>query len=526
MRGSLKEVPFADVVQLMVMGKKTGRLSVTNGEDFLELYFKGGIVIYGKMVNRSEKIGEILLSRGVIDEEKLKQAKILVEKGKPNLGSALLELGVPEEEIVKAYEEEVKKFVSSAILWDDGYFNFEPDEFPRERPLISIDPSLLLLESARAFDEWKKIQEIVPSLNDICILKDRTYIPQNEKEKKILELVDGKKTVKEVFEHSGENLFNIAETFRGLIFKGVIETKEKKEEEEEVSKAKILEHINLGYAFLKTGLYEEAEREFRRLHELVPESAEGYFYLGLLSIYKKDFEKAAGFLKGALKRDPDNPKILNNLLYIYIETDRLDLAEEIIKKLEETGFEDERFILNKAIFYEKKGEREKFENIIKDLMKDKSFLKTPYILLAQKFYNDKKYLQVIEILSILKGYDKENPEVNYGLGISYRAIKRHREAEEFLRQAVRLAPSNVKYKLALGDLLYEKGRYDECKNIYTQVLSIDSKNREALFRLGNIYLREGKYEDALRYFEELLKIDPENQKARRNVEIIKKTLNV
>jgi len=526
MRGSLKEVPFADVVQLMVMGKKTGRLSVTNGEDFLELYFKGGIVIYGKMINRPEKIGEILLSKGIIDEEKLKQAKNLAEKDKPNLGSALLELGVPEEEIKKVYEKEVKEFVSSAILWDDGYFNFEPDEFPRERPLISIDPSFLLLESARAFDEWRKIQEIVPSLNDICILKEHTYIPKDEKERKILELVDGKRTVKEILEHSGRNLFEIAETFRELIFKGVIETKEKKEREEETSRVKILEHINLGYAFLKTGLYEEAEREFKRLYELMPHSAEGYFYLGLLSIYKKDFEKAKEFLKEALKRDPDNPKILNNILYIHIETENLGLAEEIIKKLDEKGFKDERFLLNKAIFYEKKGERENFENIIKDLMKERSFFKTPYILLAQKFYKEKKYLQAIEILSILKGYDKENPEVNYGLGISYRAIKRYKEAEEFLRQAVKLAPSNAKYKLALGDFLYEKGRYEECKNIYTQVLSIDSKNKEALFRLGNIYLREGKYKDALRYFEELLKIEPENQKAKRNVEIIKKTLNV
>ncbi len=159
-------------------------------------------------------------------------------------------------------------------------------------------------------------------------------------------------------------------------------------------------------------------------------------------------------------------------------------------------------------------------------MKERSFLKAPYILLAQKLYKEKKYLQVIEILSILKGYDKENPEVNYGLGISYRAIKRHKEAEEFLRQAIKLAPSNVKYKLALGDLLYERGKYEECKNIYTQVLSIDPKNKEALFRLGTLYLRETKYKDALRYFEELLKIEPENQKAKRNVEIIKKTLNV
>ncbi len=526
MRGSLKEVPFADVVQLMVMGKKTGRLSVTNGEDFLELYFKGGIVIYGKMVNRLEKIGEVLLLKGIIDEEKLKKAEILLEKGKPNLGSALIELGVPEGEIKKAYEEEVKKFVSSAILWNEGYFNFEPDEFPRERPLISIDPSFLLLESARAFDEWKKIQEIIPSLNDICLLKDRTYIPENEKEIKILELVDGKRTVKEIFEHSGEHLFDIAETFKKLIFKGIIETKEKKEDKEEVSRAKILEHINLGYAFLKTGLYEEAEREFRRLQELIPDSAEGYFYLGLLYIYRKEFEKAEEFFKNALKKDPDNTKILNNLLYLYIETEKFESGEKIIKKLEEKGFDDERFLLNKAIFYEKKGEKEKFETTIKKLMKERAFLKTPYILLAQKLYKEKKYLQVIEILSILKGYDKENPEVNYGLGISYRAIKRHKEAEEFLRQAIKLAPSNVKYKLALGDLLYERGKYEECKNIYTQVLSIDPKNKEALFRLGTLYLRETKYKDALRYFEELLKIEPENQKAKRNVEIIKKTLNV
>ncbi len=525
MRGSLKEVPFADVVQLMVMGKKTGRLSVTNGEDFLELYFKGGLVIFGKMVNKSEKVGEILLARKIIDEKTLIEARKGLERGLPNLGAALIELGVPEEEVKKAYEEEIKNYVSSAILWDDGYFNFEPDEFPKERPLVSIDPSFLLLESARVFDEWKKIQEIVPSLSHICIMKDKTYTPKDEKERKILNLVDGEKTVKEIFEETGENLFDIAETFKGLIFKGVIETREKKKVEEEISKEKILEHLNLGYAFLKTGLYEEAEREFRRLYELTPGKADGAFYLGLLCVYKKEYEKAIEMFNEAIKKDPQNEKILNNLLYVYLEIGDFEKAKKIIEILDKKNFEDERFLLNKAIFYERTGKKEEFEKIIKSLLKEKSFLKTPYFLLAQKLYNEKKYLQVIEILSILKGYDKENPEVNYGLGISYRAIRRYSQAEEFLREAVKLAPSNVKYKLALADLLYEKGKYEECKNLYTQILSIDSKNQKALFRMGNIYFREGKFQDALRYYEEVLKHNPDDKKVKRNVEIIKKTLN-
>ncbi len=526
MRGSLKEVPFSDVVQLMVMGKKTGRLSVTNGEDFLELYFKGGIVIYGKMVNKPEKIGEILLAKGIINEEKLKEAKLLLDKGKPNIGSALLELNVPENEIKKVYEEEIKKFVTNAISWNDGYFNFEPDEFPKEKPIVSIDPSYLLLESARTFDEWRKIEDIIPSLNEICLLRNKTYDSKDEKESKIINLIDGKKTVKEILEETGENLFDLAETFKNLLLKEVIETVEKKEKDEEVSKTKILEHINLGYAFLKTGLFEEAEREFKRVNELAPHKPEGYFYLGLLFIYKKEFDKAISYLKEAIKLDPINPKILNNLLYIYLETNNLNEAEKIVKQLEENKIDDERFLLNKAIYLEKKGEKEKSEEIIRSLMKEKSFLKTPYILLAQKLYNEKKFLQVIEILSIIKGYDPKNPEVNYGLGLSYRALGKIKEAEEFLKNAIKLLPSNVKYKLSLADFYYEKGKFEECKNLYTQVLSIDKHNTEALFKMGNIYLKEGKYENALKYFEEILKIDTENKVVKRNVEIIRKTINV
>ncbi|MEN3044161.1 MAG: tetratricopeptide repeat protein [Candidatus Hydrothermales bacterium] len=526
MRGSLKEIPFSDVVQLMVMGKKTGRLSVTNGEDFLEIFFKGGIVIYGKMINKQEKIGEILLSKGVIDEETHQKAKNLIEKGAPNFGSALLELGVPENEIKKAYEEEIKKFVSEAISWSDGYFNFEQDEFPKEKPVISLDPSYLLIESAKTFDEWKKVQEVIPSLNEVCILKDKTYKPFDENEKIIIEMIDGKKTVKEVLEETGKNLFELAETFKNLLLKGVIDTTTKKEKDEEISKTKILEHINLGYAFLKTGLFEEAEREFKRLNELIPDKADGFFYLGLLSIYKKEFQKAIEFLMEAKKRDPSNPKIMNNLFYIYLETDNLEEAEKILNEIDKLGFVDERFLLNKAIYFDKINKKTKSEEIIKALMREKSFLKTPYIMLAQKLYNEKKYLQVIEILSIVKGYDPKNPEVNYGLGISYRSLKKFKEAEDYLRNAIKLSPSNVKYKLALADLLYEKGRYDESKTLYTQIISIDKQNKEAFLRLGNIYLREGKHKTATKYFEDLLKIDPENKVAKRNLEIIKKTVDV
>src|SRR2546429_2168570 len=49
----------------------------------------------------------------------------------------------------------------------------------------------------------------------------------------------------------------------------------------QITHARVEEHRNLGVAFYKTAMLDEAAREFRRVAELRPGEANAHFYIGL-----------------------------------------------------------------------------------------------------------------------------------------------------------------------------------------------------------------------------------------------------
>ena len=59
-KGSLKEASLPDVLQLLAMGKKTGCLAVTHRNNFGYVYFDKGRICYASIVNRRDRIGDLL----------------------------------------------------------------------------------------------------------------------------------------------------------------------------------------------------------------------------------------------------------------------------------------------------------------------------------------------------------------------------------------------------------------------------------------------------------------------------------
>src|SRR5687768_11733077 len=73
-KGSLREASLPDVLQLLAMGRKTGCLSVTHRNNFGYIYFDGGKISYASIVNRRDRIGDMLVKAGTITLEQLQQA--------------------------------------------------------------------------------------------------------------------------------------------------------------------------------------------------------------------------------------------------------------------------------------------------------------------------------------------------------------------------------------------------------------------------------------------------------------------
>src|SRR5712691_3663823 len=93
-KGSLKEASLADVLQLLTLGGKSGCLSVADRNQFGYIYFDKGRINYASIVNRRDRLGDILVKAGKITQEQLEAAieRQSHERGK-RIGEILVEQG-------------------------------------------------------------------------------------------------------------------------------------------------------------------------------------------------------------------------------------------------------------------------------------------------------------------------------------------------------------------------------------------------------------------------------------------------
>src|SRR5688572_26644755 len=183
-KGSLKEASLPDVLQLLSMGKKSGCLSVTHRNNFGSIFFDKGKISYASIVNRRDRLGDILVKGGLLTQEKLEEA--IKAQGKTRgkrLGELLVDRGMITRDALNAQiRVQIEEAVYFLFTWTEGSFNFEADIRPEEQDfLVSINPESLLLEGARRVDEWSLIEKKIPSF-DIVFEVDRRRLLESSAE--------------------------------------------------------------------------------------------------------------------------------------------------------------------------------------------------------------------------------------------------------------------------------------------------------------------------------------------------------
>src|SRR2546430_7792409 len=299
---------------------------IAAGSNFGYIYCTKGRLCSGSMVNRRDRLGDILVKHSKITKEQLDTAvhRQTREHGK-KLGEVLVGMGVITQADLERYMRvQIEESVYYLFTWTQGTFNFEADVRPeRQDFLVSINPESLLLEGARRVDEWSLIEKKIPSFDLIFQLdKDRLAISEanlTDTQQRVVPLLDSGRDVNQVIEDSGLGEFEIGKALYGLITAGFVHRAGRKASaaDQQITDARVEEHRNLGVAFYKTGMLDEAAREFRRVAELRPAEGNAHFYIGLVALKQARWREAMEALRLAAEKGGGRPAVFHNLGFAY-----------------------------------------------------------------------------------------------------------------------------------------------------------------------------------------------------------------
>jgi len=300
--GALQDVSLADICQLLQMGMKTGCLSITDRSNFGYIYFEKGRVIYASVLNRRDRLGELLVRNHVITRKALSDAVAIQNESKgKRLGEVLVETGaISQEDLQRYIQLQIEEAVYHLFSWAQGSFHFDTDQMPDEEGLylVSIPAEALLMEGARRVDEWSLVEKKIPSFDVVFQLdkhpdESEQDVELTKEQKKVLPYIDGVRTVGEIMNEAGLVEFETGKALYGLIQAGFVSRAGERSTQEETGGDEALQqHLNVGTAFYRSGMFEDAEREFEQALAVDPKQARGNFMMGLIAFRRGKLEES------------------------------------------------------------------------------------------------------------------------------------------------------------------------------------------------------------------------------------------
>jgi tetratricopeptide (TPR) repeat protein len=513
-KGSLREASLPDVLQLLALGQKTGCLSIADRSNFGYIFFDRGRICYASIVNRRDRLGDILAKHEKITQDQLDTAVARQTRERDKkLGEILVEQGaISQPELERYIRVQIEEAVYFLFTWTQGTFNFEADVKPeRQDFLVSINPESLLLEGARRVDEWGLIEKKVPSFDIIFIVDherlDISEAQLTETQQRILPLLDGSRDVNQVVEDSGLGEFEVGKAIYGLITAGFLHRAGRTQSAESgaATDARVEEHRNLGVAFYKTGMLDEAAREFRRVAELRNGDAYALFFLGLVALKQARWREAMESLRSAAEKGGNRPAVLHNLGFAYEQLGKLDEAEAACAEAASRARNDPRIYLGWGIVALKRGDHAGASGRL-----DR----------ARELYGTHQPPAIWFWARALAAYPS-NAVLRNNLAVLRELSGDLRGAEELVRMAIRDEPSQPQLSKNLGDLAYRASRYDEAWAAYRRAIELaPDLGDDVYFKLGNIAYKRNDRDLAAQLWRRALELNPGHELAKTNLETL------
>src|SRR3989442_11884051 len=246
LKGTLKDFSLADIFQLIGIQKKTGVLTLKNDKEVVTVSFVEGSVVSADAFHRrlEDRLGTVLVKSGRISEAQLQEALRIQKNTLKRMGNILVENRfIDPNALREALQVQISQMVYRLFRWRDGEYDFTQEErvdYDKEH-VVPMSAERVLMEGARIPDEWPMIEKGIKSFSAVFRhanveiapapgsgawpLEDEVArgVTLSEEDRKVHQLVDGKRTVQEIVERCSLSEFDTCRILYELIGRQLLE---------------------------------------------------------------------------------------------------------------------------------------------------------------------------------------------------------------------------------------------------------------------------------------------------------------
>lgn len=232
LQGDFEGLTLASILQLLCNDQKTGILTVTNGEHESRVFFDQGTIVYATSPLKQSRLGFLLQSSGVISGQQLSKCLAYAREHKLHLGKVLVQKGYISQETLKKYNtKQVEVILYDLLLWEKGKFEYKDARLNLTNMIVTqLNPMKLILEASRRIDELSVLRKVIPSDQLVFKMSGKVHskeeIKLNANEWRVLSLIDGTRSVRQVTTESGYDEFAVYKILFSVISSGLIEQKQ------------------------------------------------------------------------------------------------------------------------------------------------------------------------------------------------------------------------------------------------------------------------------------------------------------
>jgi len=232
LQGDFEGLNLASILQLLCNDQKTGVLTVTRDDEESRVFFEQGTIIYASASLKEARLGFLMRNDGIISLQQLQKCLAHAKEEKMHLGKIMVDKGYISLDTLKKYNtKQVETILYNLLFWKQGKFEYKDAKLKLKGMIVTqLNPMKLILEASRRIDELSVLQESIPS--DKLVFKmsgkmqSKDEIKLNANEWRILSLIDGTRTVRQIITQSGYDEFAVYKIFFSVISSGLIEQKE------------------------------------------------------------------------------------------------------------------------------------------------------------------------------------------------------------------------------------------------------------------------------------------------------------